>query len=361
MPNLTTIRYATLHKANSDDMSAVLQTLTFEKPLTAEIIDGGQSRGYEHRNITDFKIIDGSHHPYEPPIRMPEDHLIRKPWVRTCGFYDCHEPDWVYFPFYFAQANCLPNRASLYSRDNYSFSNDVKHYKFSCINRIPKLERVWFYSKLHQRPFYGDTLATFPNKHPDYDATELFIEGFEYDVTGSSPESYYRRIDEATATYFKNVIYKTLPHTTDFDKGRYSGSLHLSINHPAFNDAYINIISEHLYNKTFLSEKTVKPIAAGQLFLMAGPKDSIKHLEDLGFDVYRDYIDHTHYDSESDWQTRLQKMLDVAQDLSTQDLHSTNVATVNRRERNREYLFSSEFKDVIFSQLTNWIHSNASI
>lgn len=361
MPNLETIRYAAMHRSENEDIAAVLQSLTFDKVIFAEIIDGGQSIGYVSRNLSNFKVIDGSHHPYDTPGVWPDDQLIPRPWVRTCGFYDCSEKDWVYIPFYFAQANCLPHHLEFYTRTHVHFTKEVKDYKFSCINRIPKLERIWFYSKLHQRPFYKDTIATFQNKHPDYDSKTLFIEGFDYDVEGASPETYYRRIDNETATYFKNVIHKTLPHTTEFDTDKNQVFLDRTINHPAFNNAYVNIISEHLYDKTFLSEKTVKPLASAQLFLMAGPRGAVKHLEDMGFDTYRDYIDHDHYDHEADWQTRLQKMLDVAEDLSDQDLHAINNETITRRERNREYLFSFEFRNVIFSQLNDWIYNNAPI
>ena len=325
--------------------------------MTAELADGSMVLNLDgYQTTSDFFILDNSHHPYTRPFdgypNIPQigdtcDRLIvcdGTPIVSLAGYYENDVPNWIYFPFYFAQANFQNPSDINYSKTSEKFNSISKTHRFSCLNRNPKNERIWFYTKLHQTPLFSDTFTSFYTTYTW--GQQLTMRRLNIDL------------DADTFNYFTKYILPTLPHGTPEDINVISnkpGYFGRDIQHVAFSDTYVNIISEHLYEECFLSEKTVKPLAAEQLFLMAGPPNAIRHLEELGFDVFRDYIPHDLYDSEPDWQKRLLKMLEVANELNTKDIHQIFVDTKSRREHNREYLFSGKFKDVILRPFTEWI------
>ncbi|CAB4128711.1 hypothetical protein UFOVP112_61 [uncultured Caudovirales phage] len=337
-----------------DQSGTLIQNYKFNKSLTVDLINSDdilrQHVPINYVSTCEAVVVDSSSHPYiKPTLDFLEPLGLLQPTTVLTGYYDNHLPTWVYFSFYFIQANASDSdnsRSEHYKKLSNNFFKLDKTYTFSCLNKNLKLERIWFYSKLHQQDFFNQTLTSF----------------YTTDNVGQTMSNDYLKsnLDSETYNYFINTIYPTLPHGTPHDiitaQQHHPGYFTRDIQHPAFSDAYVNIISEHLYQECFLSEKTVKPIAAEQLFLIAGPPGAIKHLEDMGFDVYRDYIDHDYYDHEPDWQTRLIKMLEVCTKLNNCDIPLIYNLTKTRRERNREYLFSSTFRDVLFKPLVDWIN-----
>jgi len=69
----------------------------------------------------------------------------------------------------------------------------------------------------------------------------------------------------------------------------------------AHHDCYVNIALETYYHfptfeyqPTVFTEKTLKPLYAGQFFVVVGTPFTIQRLRELGFDVFDDVIDHTY-------------------------------------------------------------------
>jgi hypothetical protein len=328
------------------DKSATLGLIS-QHNITTTYIDTFDTSGL------DAFLIDESRHPYKQPGTKYFNKLKNKlPIAVLTGYYNQSVPNWVYFSYYFLEANYgikLENDTT-YSKYHNNYSDSKKTYKFSCLNRTPKEERIWFYSKLHQQSFFSQMLTSF---YPSLGSSWVIDEHHVRDE--------FARVlqDEETADYFFKNIYHTLPHgdKDDLDAIRQNPNwFSRDIAHPAFKDTYVNIISEHLYNECFLSEKTVKPIAAEQLFLMAGPPGAIKHIEDMGFDVFRDYIDHDYYDHEPDWKLRLLKLLEVVGRLNEQDIPAIYHATKLRRVANRNHIASNELRNLLFRPLVNWIN-----
>jgi hypothetical protein len=339
-----------------DPIFNIIQPINVDKSATVGLISQRQ------HNITttyidtvdttglDAFLIDESQHPYAQPSTKYFNNKL--PIAVLTGYYNQSVPNWVYFSYYFLEANYaikLENDTN-YSKYHNNYSDSKKTYKFSCLNRTPKEERIWFYSKLHQQSFFSQMLTSF---YPSL--------GSSWAIDEHHVRDEFARVlqDEETADYFFKNIYHTLPHgdKDDLDAIRQNPSwFSRDIAHPAFKDTYVNIISEHLYNECFLSEKTVKPIAAEQLFLMAGPPGAIKHIEDMGFDVFRDYIDHDYYDHEPDWKLRLLKLLEVVGRLNEQDIPAIYHATKLRRVANRNHIASNELRNLLFRPLVNWIN-----
>jgi hypothetical protein len=130
-----------------------------------------------------------------------------------------------------------------------------------------------------------------------------------------------------------------------------SSTAQKEISGPVFTDAYINLVTEvTVIPKVFLSEKTWKPIAAQQLFLIFGNPGSVGALRSMGVDTYDDIIDHS-YDSELDWQVRLSKIYNSLQQLESQNLSQIYKDTTARRLKNAELCLSGHFGQIYKTML----------
>ena len=223
----------------------------------------------------------------------PNDHLV--------------EPDIVFYPYwYFWSTKDF--------EDNIIFPDDRK-YKISCLNRNPRPHRILNFLLLKNTNYFKDILFTFQN--PD--------------------EPPYRDDDITLSTKFKQEweqIRHTLP---SFFSDEY-------INHSAWTDTYINFVTETTVTKgLFITEKTWKPIASEQLFLIYGNQGIIKHLRDIGVDVFDDIIDHDSYDNITDPEERLLRIHLIIESLIKKDLHKIFVATSARRKRNRTNFLQGVF------------------
>ena len=114
---------------------------------------------------------------------------------------------------------------------------------------------------------------------------------------------------------------------------------------PACQDSYVHLVTESTVEpKLFITEKTWKPIASGQLFLILGNPGIIKHLRDQGIDCFDDVIDHS-YDLEEDAFKRIKKIHTSIRSLLKEDLLQINIATKQRRIKNAELFWSNNVYD----------------
>lgn len=112
---------------------------------------------------------------------------------------------------------------------------------------------------------------------------------------------------------------------------------------PSLSNAYLYLVPETtIIDRIFITEKTWKTIAAGQLFLILGNVGTIAHLRELGVDVFDDIITHD-YDFIENWRDRLDRIHTVIENLLQQDLDRIWNTTYQRRKENQRKLFSGEF------------------
>jgi hypothetical protein len=118
------------------------------------------------------------------------------------------------------------------------------------------------------------------------------------------------------------------------------------VNHPSWiarQQRGIDVVVETMQDYTgsvFLSEKTWKPIRAGQLFLILGQPGTIESLRKLGFNVFDDYIDHS-YDNNVDITKRIELL----------SVELNRLATLSKKEWKR--LWNNTYKDRVFNQQHN--------
>lgn len=197
-----------------------------------------------------------------------------------------------------------------------------RQYFLSCLNRQPRINRIYNFLKIISKPYFNEMLLSIYNLNKSENA-----------VYSSKAEQYDSEWIDKSLWDEWNKLAPTLPTTCEND---------LDIEHPAYHDAYLNLVTETFIqpNELFLTEKIWKPIACGQMFLVLGTTGVLSYLNDIGFDTYNDIIDHDRYQHIADWKLRIDtihKLLDELHELNWKQIYKD---THNRRLSNARHFYS---------------------
>ena len=79
-----------------------------------------------------------------------------------------------------------------------------------------------------------------------------------------------------------------------------------------YDNSLVNIVTETYFfnNIIHITEKTYKPIAFMQPFIMVAAPSSLKHIQDMGFKTFSEFWDES-YDLETDHKIRFEKIMSV--------------------------------------------------
>jgi len=147
----------------------------------------------------------------------------------------------------------------------------------------------------------------------------------------------------------RNVIEKYFPlceaashYSADFDLEDYE-------------HANIEVVLETLFDdlRLHLTEKTLRPIALGQPFILAGTYGSLKYLRDYGFQTFADCWDES-YDMMSDSIERMNKIVQIMSDIIGMPADKRAEMLVQAQaiaDHNRRHFFSEEFQQLIAQEL----------
>lgn len=212
-----------------------------------------------------------------------------------------------------------------WSRQNFiilSTTLNKRNYAWGCLNGTPRPHRIYNYIYSQRQEYYKSSCFSFHYATDD-------------DVSRSDDVILPPDVIEIW-----NKIKFTLPHRKNINRGARADSV---CNLPSLTDSYIHLVTETtVLPKIFVSEKTWKPIAAGQIFLIFGNPGTVSYLRSQGVDVFDDIIDHG-YDSNLDWQSRLHQIHQQLRQLIAQDLNELYINTQQRRQSNVEKFFSGAF------------------
>jgi hypothetical protein len=119
----------------------------------------------------------------------------------------------------------------------------------------------------------------------------------------------------------------------------------------------IEVVLETLFDdlRLHLTEKTLRPIAMGQPFILAGTYGSLKYLRDYGFKTFSDCWDES-YDMMSDSIERMNKIVDVMSTIVSMQKDKRNEMLERARviaEYNKQHFFSNKFKKLIDTELVD--------
>lgn len=222
-----------------------------------------------------------------------------------------------YYPYWYHIARNVLFPKNVYKKN---FTTNVKTHSISCLNGNPRWHRIYNYFLLQDKSYFDAFL--FSMHWPD--------------VSDHDMQTTWHKLPPDMLQKWANTKGQLATRNDIKASFRIEGDVF----HPAYTDSYINLVTETDMDGLFVTEKTWKPIASGQLFLVIGSQHTISYLKDFGVDTFDDIIDHKYYDNESDWQTRIHRVHDLIGDLLQQNLLDLNTQTQHRRLRNAHKFFN---------------------
>lgn len=222
-----------------------------------------------------------------------------------------------------------------YSRAVYPFEEKPITQKFSCLNSVPKIHRLITLNKIYQYNLQDSVLHSFLWDKQEHNRNHLKTDYWKQDIINYADEY----------NYFSNTLKHICPITIDDNADRNPYLNDHTVSSPAYNQTALHVITESSFTRLFFTEKTWKPIYAKQLFLSINAPGSIKKLEHFGFDVFRDFIDHS-YDEEQDLVKRITMCVQEIERLNDNimDIYHN---TAQRRAANFLHLQSDEFRNQV--------------
>jgi hypothetical protein len=190
------------------------------------------------------------------------------------------------------------------------YLNFVDNFKlekhFLCFNNLSKLHRLWMFYELMNNVKLKDKSILSLNKNT---TNKTF-----YDIVSITNN---RELMEYYKTYDSTIGYSY--DTTNWIKDVQTGD---SINIEAHLKTFVNVITETLTSPDiiFITEKTYKSIYTCQPFIIVGNFGTIKKLKELGFKTFDNWWDES-YDNEADLDIRIQKIVNVLEEIASWDLN----------------------------------------
>jgi len=207
---------------------------------------------------------------------------------------------------------------------------DTKTYRLSCLNGNPRPHRILNYFKLKDKN-YPDTLISIHTENHVITKTD--------DDWTLDPMVLKHWLQLAPQLKNKNEICTQLPDNA------------------AYLDSYVNLVTETtVIDRVFVTEKTWKPIASGQLFLVLGNPGTVQFLREQGVDTLDDYIDHS-YDLETDPMTKLGLLYRSLDQLMISNLEDIYKQTKQRRLENANRFFAGAFDSQYFKVVKECINT----
>lgn len=201
---------------------------------------------------------------------------------------------------------------NLFKTKYLNFIDDFKLERhFLCFNNLSKLHRLWMFYELMNNSKLKDKSILSLNKNTTnktfYDIVSL--------TNNKELMKYYETYD-STIGY----SYDTINWIKDVQRGD-------SININAHLKTFVNVITETLTssNVIFITEKTYKSIYTCQPFIIVGNAGILRKLKELGFKTFDKWWDES-YDHETDLEIRIQKIINILEEIASWDLSKcTNI------------------------------------
>jgi len=191
-------------------------------------------------------------------------------------------------------------------RNSYHQLSDHRQYDISCLNRAPRLERIYNIQQMRKQPWFDKCLTSFYNVDP-------------YGNTVDAP--------------LLNPLNENQKELNDH-----------SLRHPAYSDSYCNYVTETTMQHPFFSEKSIKPILAEQVFFINAYPGLLKFFKDLGIDVFDDVIDISY--NQGHWQDSINRCHS-----EIEKFLNLKLSLLERCKKNKQYLLSTEFKQAVLPEL----------
>ena len=262
------------------------------------------------------------------------------------GIRDDH---WYYWPgFEYSQLVCYNGSADVVKEVNVQQRNK----KFTCLNRIDKMHRRYIATELWRWNLLEEGYFS-------YSFGQFGFEDGEYKLlkSGVDQTPHGGRGNWNIADNNWRQFYYTGPWVADtLTIEEHNHHWHIEKQH--YEQAYWNFVTETGVDEyPFLSEKTFKPLANLQPFVILGGYKSLETLHDLGYKTFGDYIDES-YDDIIDTEPRIQRAAHQAAQLARMS-HQEHISLINKLkpilEHNQRHFFESKNR---FGNFVKYIYGN---
>lgn len=241
-------------------------------------------------------------------------------------------PDWTFWPKdtyepQFGKIERFKSSIASYNEFEESIGKDKKDFLFLC--RHWKKHRLHILDSLHKLGFENN-LVSWDNKFYDDGSVNYYLKD------GDNLE-------------MLNIIKTTARHLDIEDISKIAGYGYEDKN--LYLNSYLSIVSESVFFQNekhfptgYLSEKIWKPIGHAQPFILAGPANSLKYIQSMGYKTFHPYIDES-YDSEEDDFKRLEMILNEIEKFA-------------RKTKEEKDIFLNNVKDIIKYNQEYFLHYN---
>jgi len=228
----------------------------------------------------------------------------------------------------------------------YDIDFEEKTKTLMCLNSNTPWHRIYLFSLLVNKPWFNNIGYSFhartghqPNLSFRDRLKELAVTQF------MSPE------EIALAESYAHLLPVTLPEDSILDKRK--SSVHSWI----YRSYAINLTTEtSLTEGVMLTEKICKSFTAYQIPILIAPAGSSQFLEDLGMDMFNDYIPWKTWDSVVNHKTRIGLIVNFLDHLfssstAKQDILSAHLSFQSRLIKNKQHFHSKEFENLLLAQI----------
>jgi len=254
-------------------------------------------------------------------------------------------PDVVFFPNFFWVLN-TKSIFQHYRRTVTVYDTTIeKSRAVMCLNKNLHWHRMFLFSLIADKTWFHNIGYSFQHKINDR-CEQIAVK---------------QHLDQEEIALIKSYDY-LLPMLLDIEKT--DVDIPLSWSNGASNmkaglyDTYaVNVVTEtSLTEGVLLTEKTCKPFMAYQIPIIVGPQGANKFLEDIGLDMFSDYVPWQSWDNEPDHKRKIIKIVEFLDKIlssatAEQDILAMHQSFYSRLIKNKEYFHSKELENILLSQI----------
>lgn len=215
-----------------------------------------------------------------------------------------------------------------------------------CLNANTSWHRIYLFSLLANKPWVNDVGYSFHARTGHSPKLSFESRLDEFGIT-----QYMTQSERALARSYAHLLPITLPEDSITDKRK--SSVHSWI----YQSYAINLVTEtSLSEGVMLTEKISKTFTAYQIPILIAPPGSSQFLEDLGLDMFDDYIPWKTWDHLTDHKLRIKMIVEFLDSLlssptAEQDILLAHSNFKSRLIKNKEYFHSTEFQNLLLASI----------
>jgi len=306
-------------------------------------VDPEQVRSIVQEQGIQLILVDLTHNPYPDadPDRRPTPRSIQQQYsaiattqVLTSDYryYYNPDPDFIFFPLFLWLFGT--RQPAWYAQVTYDAGLE-KSRSIMCLNSTQSWHRIYLFGQLVECPGFD---------HVDY--SFVFPLG---NVLERLPIPEYMTTAELNhVRQYQDRLPIRLANDGTAQKND------VGVGHAVYNQCAVNLVTETSVTEgVIVSEKTCKPFMAYQIPIIVGPIGCSQFLEDLGLDMFADYIPWRTWDSVTDHKLRIRQIVEFVDKLlaDPDTIVSAHYGFQDRLIKNKQYFHSPEFENTLLRQV----------